>query len=414
VAGRICILSPGPTAKPERGTSRGQERRGELTMAHKLDSRSPTRPDARPRQGLIDCDVHPHLAHGLGDLKPFLPATWQRRIGIGEEHAWSKEVYAAQVSIPKNVFYINTAGVLRRDAVPPDGSMPASDPAFVSAHLLDKYDVSRAVLIGGDMLGLGALPDPDLAAALASAYNDWLDDVWLEADERYRAAMVVAPRDPVKAVEEIRRVGDRRGFVSVLLPLTDLLMGERHYYPIYEAAADRGLPVAIHPNSVDGIFVTAPRMAGGTPTYYVEWHTALTQVFQANIISLLCHGVFERFPKLKVVVTEGGFAWLADVLWRLDKNAKGLRDETPWVKRAPSEYVFDHVRFTTQPFVEPKRPEHLHAICDIICAERTLVFSSDYPHWDFDDPVRALAWLPEETRRRVRSENAVELYADRL
>jgi predicted TIM-barrel fold metal-dependent hydrolase len=202
--------------------------------------------------------------------------------------------------------------------------------------------------------------------------------------------------------------------VSVLLPLANKLMGERHYYPIYEAAAELDLPITIHPNSGDGIFRTAPSMAGAPPTYYVEWHTGLSQVFQANLISLLCHGVFERFPQLKVIVTEGGFAWLPDVLWRLDKNVKGLRDEVPWIKRLPSEYVFEHVRFTTQPFVEPRRREHLHAMCDIIRADKTLMFSSDYPHWDFDDPTRALTWLPATIRKRVRVDNAVEVYGDRL
>jgi len=217
-----------------------------------------------------------------------------------------------------------------------------------------------------------------------------------------------------QAAAEIDRVGDRPGVVAVFLPLVGVLMGDRRWYPIYEAAERHGLPITLHPNSVDGISQGAPAIAGGTATYYVEWHAALTQVFQANVISLVCHGVFERFPGLKVVVAEGGFAWLPDVMWRLDKNWESLRDEVPWVKRLPSEYVFDHIRFTTQPFVEPKNKEHVKAICEIVQAEKTLLFSSDYPHWDFDNPLRALNALPPESRQRIRVENAVELYGDRL
>ena len=101
-------------------------------------------------------------------------------------------------------------------------------------------------------------------------------------------------------------------------------------------------------------------------------------------------------------------------MWRLDKNWEALRDEVPWVKRLPSEYIIDHVRFTTQPFLEPRKREHLHAMLDIVNAERTLLFSSDYPHWDFDDPMRALNVIPEPARSRIRSGNAVELYGDRL
>jgi predicted TIM-barrel fold metal-dependent hydrolase len=335
-------------------------------------------------------------------------------MGIGDQPAWSKNAYKDPVSIPRNLLYFNPAGVLRRDAVPPDGSVPASDPDYVASHLLDAHGISRAVLIGGEVLGLGAMPDPDLAAVIAAAYNEWLADHWLAADQRFRAALVAPPQDPVQAAREIRKMGERDGFVAVLVPLTNILMGERHYYPIYQAAAELGLPVTIHPNSGEGIFTTSPRLAGAAPTYYVEWHTALSQVFQANLISLVCHGVFERFPNLKVVITEGGFAWLPDILWRLDKNVKGLRDEVPWIRRLPSEYIFEHVRFTSQPFVEPRRPEHLHALCDIVHAEDTLMFSSDYPHWDFDDPVTALSWLPKETRQRVRVENAVKTYGGRL
>jgi uncharacterized protein len=378
-----------------------------------FDGRPPHGGDA-PALDLVDCDVHPHLRRGLADLKPYLTIPWQRRIGIGAETMSDGNAYRDLVSIPRNLLYINPAGVLRRDAIPPDGSVPASDPVHVSSHLLDAHHISRAVLIGGDVLGLGALPDPDLAAAIASAYNEWLGEVWLAADDRYRAAVVVAPQDPEQAAAEIRRIGPRNGFVAVLLPLTNILMGGRHYFPIYEAATDLGLPVTIHPNSAEGIFTNGPAMAGGPPSYYVEWHTGLSQVFHANLASLVCHGVFESFPALKVVITEGGFAWLPDLLWRLDKNVKGLRDEVPWIRRLPSEYIFEHVRFTTQPFVEPRRREHLHALCDIVEAGRTLMFSSDYPHWDFDDPARALTWLPQDVSKRVRAANAVELYGERL
>jgi predicted TIM-barrel fold metal-dependent hydrolase len=362
---------------------------------------------------LIDCDVHPHLKRGLTELSPYLSTAVKHRLGIGDRQE-SAATYREPVSIPRNQLYFNPAGVLRRDAVPPDGSVPASDAAYVSSHLLDAHGISRAVLIGGEVLGLGAMPDPDLAAAIASAYNEWLADRWLAEDERYRAALVAPPQDPALAAAEIRKTGQRDGFVAVLMPLTNRLMGERHLYPIYAAAAEMGLPVTVHPNSGEGIFTTSPRLAGAAPTYYVEWHTALSQVFQANLISLVCHGVFERFPDLKVVITEGGYAWLPDVLWRLDKNVKGLRDEVPWIRRLPSEYVFEHVRFTSQPFIEPRRAEHLHALCDIAHADQTLMFSSDYPHWDFDDPMTALNWLPKETRERVRVGNAVDTYGPRL
>src|SRR5438034_1306756 len=87
-----------------------------------------------------------------------------------------------------------------------------------------------------------------------------------------------------------------------------------------------------------------------------EWQVA---TFQAHLISLVLEGTFEKFPRLKVMLIEGGVCWLAHTLWRMDKNFKALRAMVPWLKRRPSEYVFDHVRLTTQPLEEPDRPEHL-------------------------------------------------------
>jgi uncharacterized protein len=370
--------------------------------------------DAGTGYALVDCDVHPIMKGGLGDLRPFLSTAAQHRLGIDGRRGLTTGGQREAVSIPRNMLYVNPAGVLRGDAHAPDGSAPGADPAYTAQHHLDAHGVSRAVLIGGEVLGLGAMPDPDVAAIIASAYNDWLAQTWLAADPRYRGTIVVGAQDPAQAAQEIRRSGADERFVAVLLPLTNLLMGQRHHYPIYEAAAELGLPVLVHPNSGEGIFRTSPSLAGAAPTYYAEWHTGLSQVFQANLISLVCHGVFERFPALKVVITEGGLGWIPDVLWRLDKNVKGLRDEVPWVRRLPSEYVVDHVRFTSQPLPEPRRREHLHMLCDIVRADRTLMFSSDYPHWDFDSPSHALTALPAAIRQRVRVDNAVETFGSRL
>ncbi|MEM7015118.1 MAG: amidohydrolase family protein, partial [Verrucomicrobiota bacterium] len=85
------------------------------------------------------------------------------------------------------------------------------------------------------------------------------------------------------------------------------------------------------------------------PTFYYEHHALLCQSAMSHVASLILHGVFEKWPTLQFIIIECGIAWLPPVLWRLDSGWKALRKETPWLKRLPSEYAKDHIRFTTQP-----------------------------------------------------------------
>ena len=85
-----------------------------------------------------------------------------------------------------------------------------------------------------------------------------------------------------------------------------------------------------------------------------------------------------------MVCVEGGFTWLPALLWRIDKVWKGLRRDVPWVRRLPSEYVAEHIRFTTQPLDLPDSVEETAARVGAMEAERLLMFSTDYPHWHFD------------------------------
>jgi predicted TIM-barrel fold metal-dependent hydrolase len=107
---------------------------------------------------------------------------------------------------------------------------------------------------------------------------------------------------------------------------------------------------------------------------------------------------------------EGGFGWLPSVMWRLDKDWKGMRHEVPWVDRRPSEYIREHFHFTTQPIEEPEDPRHLQQIVDMIGSEKFFLFATDYPHWDFDAPDRALQHIKKELRPKILYENARDLY----
>ena len=120
--------------------------------------------------------------------------------------------------------------------------------------------------------------------------------------------------------------------------------------------------------------------------------------------------LFERFPELKFAVIEGGFAWVPPLAWRLDKVWERNRSEAPQVKRPPSEYMRSNVWYATQPVEEPENPSELGAIIDWIGADR-LLFATDYPHWDMDDPRYAFKTpLDKEVQRRIFSQNARELY----
>jgi predicted TIM-barrel fold metal-dependent hydrolase len=110
------------------------------------------------------------------------------------------------------------------------------------------------------------------------------------------------------------------------------------------------------------------------------------------------------------VFVECGIGWFPHVMWRLDRNYKSLRQEVPWLTRLPSEYMREHLRLTTQPIEEPPATEQFLDLLEMMDARQTLMFSSDYPHWDFDDPLAAFKHVTEPLKRRSFHDTAAELY----
>jgi predicted TIM-barrel fold metal-dependent hydrolase len=375
----------------EGGKARGG---GEAAMSMVLERPETKRP-AETRPAVVDCDIHP-AAKTPDELFPFLSRRWQ-------EHA---RTYGSQVrqGLADALMHPRmTPDVARADAWAPDGSTPGSDPEFMRSHHLDANGVEYGVLIPLGRSG-ASQRNLDYGAALCSAVNDWQLAKFVDFDPRFRASITVTQEDPPAAVAEIdRRAGDKR-FVQILLPpRTVEPLGRRRYWPIFEAAVKHNIPVGLHLGGVGGHATTG----SGAPSYYIEEHTTNVQTMQALITSMVIEGLFERFPTLRILLIEGGFVWEPALCWRLDATWKKFKSEVPHLKRAPSEYVREHFCFTTQPIDEPENQGDLRHVIDLIGVHR-LLFSTDYPHWDFDDPRFALnhAGLNEAEKRMVFSGNA--------
>jgi predicted TIM-barrel fold metal-dependent hydrolase len=346
---------------------------------------------ARKTYRIFDADVH-HQYPSLSVLDEYMP-----------------EGMSTLGYYTRGSGFVNTGGAYRKDAVPPGGGIPGSDPRFVIEDHIERYGIAYAILNPASLLGIGGLPDVDLAAGLAHATNEWTINEWLPLDERFLASVCVAPRDPQQAADEIRRLGSNRRFVQVTVTASPCLLGNRFMWPIYEACNEFGLPFATHVGGADA-GVNPGSYAGGYPSTFCEYHFGMCIPAIHNLVSMITEGVFERFPNMKLVMNEYGMAWLPFVMWRLDMEYRANRIDLPWLTKLPSEYIKDSVRFTTQPLEEPENPQDLVKFLELIGGDELLIFSSDYPHWDADNPDWSLRAFPDDWKQKIFWDNAAKLY----
>jgi predicted TIM-barrel fold metal-dependent hydrolase len=344
---------------------------------------------------LIDADVHEGLL-SRNQLLPYLAPIWQR-------------VVTDYTPSPPNIPYAFPYGVpspgklARLEWIEP-GVAPGSTLDQLQRQLLDGEGVSVAIL-NGNFHPSALQGSYEFAAALAAAYNDWQIEEWLEKEPRLRGSVHVVAHDPQLAAREIDRVGAHPQIVQVFLPLVhDRQYGDPMYRPIFEAAVRHDLVVTMHHGGHTETVL-------GYPRTFIEWHTlAAPHAGQAQLLSLICNGVFDRFPTLKVALLETGVAWLPWFMWRLDQQYREVRVEVPWVKRLPSEHIRESVRIATQPLADVK-PQQFARLIEETESQDVFVFATDWPHYDADSVDAVLPkTLPEELGRRIRYENAVATY----
>src|SRR3981081_153087 len=311
------------------------------------------------KTAIADCDIHPARATAT-ELYPFLAKRWHAHL-----ETYGKHAYQGMMEGPP--YPKAQPNASRRDAYPPEGGPQGSSLSFMQQQHLDPNNVALGVL---NPLNTGqGLRNHDLSAALATAINDWQIAEWTGQDSRLKGSVVVANEDGVAAAAEIRRRAGEKNFVQVLLLSRNVEpLGQRRYWPIYEAAEVAGVRGGGAGLGVGG----HPINARGWPSYYIEEMVGHSQCQQTALASLVVEGVVERHPKLKMVMIEAGFGWAPSLSWRLDKNFERLHSEVPHLKRRPSEYIRDHIWWTTQPMEDPERHDPLFDVIDWIGWEKLL------------------------------------------
>ena len=195
----------------------------------------------------------------------------------------------------------------------------------------------------------------------------------------------------------------------MLVPIrSETRWGNRRYHDLHQAIAAKGLVLALHAWGRVGSAATG---SGFTHTYFEDYLGNSQIVAQAQLLSLVSEGVFERVPSLRVVLLEAGFSWLPPLLWRFDKDWKAIWREVPWVKDRPSEYVKRHVRAATAPAQLPADPQQAAQLAEMLNASDMLVFASDFPHEHGEGNLDALLdALDDAGREAVLRGNAAALY----
>lgn len=290
----------------------------------------------------------------------------------------------------------------------PDRQYPGSDPEVTAQHLFADRGVDVAIL---HPMTRGIMPDRHLGTAIAAAHNEMMVTRWLEHPEygdRFRGTIRVNPDDIVGALREIDKYKDHPRVVQLGVPLQSReLYGKPQFWPLWEAAVDAGLPVAVHFEVGSGVMLP-PTPNGITRTY--EQFVGFTALnFLYHLMNMIAEGVFERMPALKFVWADGAADMLTPFMWRMDCFGRPHLEQTPWAPRMPSDYLPGHVFFVQGSLDGPGDVEFAGEWAGFTGKDDMVMYGSSYPHWQLNELSVPSAYSAEQ-RDKLCWRNAAELY----
>jgi uncharacterized protein len=275
---------------------------------------------------------------------------------------------------------------------------------------MDAEGIDAAFLYPSLGLFLGAVEDPELAAAICRAYNRWLADYCRPYPDRLFGVAMLPMQAVDLAVQElrfaVRELGFRAGFVRPN-PYNGRVLHSRDYDPLWAEAQELHVALGIHSGAESGQPTLAmDRFEGDRRA--VRHCVAHTFEMMAAATSMLMCGVCDRFPRLRVGFLESGGGWMAGWLDRMDRHFddKGMNDTG--LTTRPSEI------FRRQCFISFEPVERSLLLLADYLGPENILWATDYPHfdgfWGAPKMIKQLG-LPPATLRSVLAGGAKRYYA---
>ena len=326
------------------------------------------------------CDADFHCTEQTSDILEYLESPWNEYLTGG--HDPYKEGADFYDPFPD-------AGVLqphivtgRAEVFNPDAVRTAADVKEGLATL----NVDRPIITpGAVVLKLGLVHHDRIAAAIATACNEWLLDRIVDPAADAYGTITIAGQRPRLAADEIDDRADEDGMVGVYFPTAGVNppLGDEIYEPIYEACERNDLPLLMHgvgggtaksfPMQYDGFTRGMPNHVVAHPFQHI-----------VNAVSMVTHGVPVRFD-VDFVFQEAGLGWVPFFMHRMDNEYYAQRQDAPLLEAPPSHYFKNHFYYTTQPLEGTQEaPDYVCNIVRMMDGVQNVMFASDYPHHDFD------------------------------
>jgi hypothetical protein len=354
---------------------------------------------------IIDVDAHHYELESFNEILEYMDDPVMRQLALSANSGNSKGVGV----MPGGVGYQDMGGRVTRY---PLRRIEKSEPGVhrdisLTRRWMDAMGVDVSILFPSPMLQLGLHPQVEAEVALAWAYNRWLCERVLAQEPRIRSMLYLPFNDAEASYRMVKEFAGKKGVAGFMV--TSVRYRPVHhnsYMKTYAMIEELGLPLAFHAG------YNWNEQSMGMMNKFISVH-AIGFVFynMVHLTNWVLNGIPERFPKLNVIWIESGLAWLPFMIQRLDNEYMMRSSECPALKRLPGEYITD-MYYTSQPMEMPRDMRLLETTFRTIKAESQLLYSSDYPHWDFDLPstIYDLPFLDEKAKRNILGGNAIRLF----